>query len=68
MEAKYVSMEKLLEKIGSVYKLVVLASKRAKAISEDNSKLTGEKHDKPVLTALYEISESKISYKKEVNR
>ena len=53
--------EKLLEKAGSVYKLVIIAAKRALELSEGSPKLVpaGAK-EKPALVALREISEGKV--------
>ncbi|MFH1644991.1 MAG: DNA-directed RNA polymerase subunit omega [Candidatus Omnitrophota bacterium] len=65
MEGKPVGMEELLAKTGSIYKLVVLASKRAQELSEGSAKLTEDKSDKPILIALHEIAEGKIYYKAE---
>jgi DNA-directed RNA polymerase omega subunit len=62
----YIALEKLLDKSkGSVYKLVILASKRALEIAEGQPKLV-EAHSsiKPSTIALYEISEGKVQCKK----
>ena len=58
------SIEKLMEKTGSIYKLVILAAKRALEISEGSPRLveTGAK-DKPAVIALREISDGKIGMK-----
>ena len=63
MEKKLdMSVEKLLEKTGSVYKLVIIAAKRALELSEGSPKLVeaGAK-EKPALVALREIAHGKIS-------
>ena len=62
----YVDLEKLLEKSGtSVYKLVVLASKRALEIAEGQTKLVSVNMNvKPSIVALEEICAGKIRYKK----
>jgi DNA-directed RNA polymerase omega subunit len=62
----YVDLEKLLEKIGgSVYKLVVVASKRALEIAEGSPKLVeANPATKPSIVALEEIAEGKVRYKK----
>jgi len=62
----YVDLEKLLKKIdGSVYKLVVLASRRALEISEGSPKLVQVPTSlKPSIAALEEIAEGKVRYKK----
>ena len=57
-------LEKLYEKTGSMYKLVILAAKRAVELSEGAPKLTeGGAKEKPSLAALREISEGKVSWK-----
>lgn len=62
----YVALEKLLDKSGSsVYKLVILASKRALEIAEGQPKLVGANSStKPSTIALYEIADGKVQYKK----
>ena len=56
-----IPMEKLLEKAGSVYKLVIVAAKRALELSEGSPKLVaGNSKEKPALVALREIAEGKI--------
>ncbi len=57
-----VSMETLLEKTGSTYKLVILAARRALELSEGSPKLieTNSK-SKPALTALEEIAKGKVT-------
>lgn len=62
----YVPLEKLLDKSdNSVYKLVVLASRRALEIAEGQPKLVSVNASvKPSTVALYEISEGKVRYKK----
>lgn len=62
----YASLEKLLDKTGrSVFKLVVLASKRALEIAEGQPKLTESVPSiaKPSIIALYEIVEGKVKVK-----
>ena len=63
---EYVPLEQLLEKAGdSVYKLVILASKRALEIAEGQPKLVDiDAHIKPSTIALHEIVEGKVKYKK----
>lgn len=58
------SIEKLQEKIGSIYKLVIVAAKRALEISEGSPRLVeaGPK-EKPALIALREIAGGKIGMK-----
>jgi DNA-directed RNA polymerase omega subunit len=62
----YVDLEKLLGKTGeSVYKLVVLASRRALEIAEGSPKLVETNPSvKPSIVALEEIAEGKVRYKK----
>jgi DNA-directed RNA polymerase omega subunit len=62
----YVSLEKLLDKTdGSIYKLVVLASKRALEVAEGQPKLVDSVGSsvKPSIIALYEIMENKVHVK-----
>jgi DNA-directed RNA polymerase omega subunit len=62
----YVPLEKLLDKSnGSIYKLVILASRRALEIAEGQPKLVGANSTtKPSTVALYEIAEGKVQCKK----
>ena len=62
----YVPLEKLLDKSnGSVYKLVILASKRALEIAEGQPKLVDANSViKPSTIALHEIAEGKVKHKK----
>lgn len=62
----YVPLEKLLDKSeSSIYKLVVLASKRSLEIAEGQPKLVHtDSSIKPSTTALYEIAEHKIGFRK----
>lgn len=62
----YVPLEKLLDKSEkSVYKLVILASKRALEIAEGQPKLIDmDSATKPSTVALHEICDGKIYYKK----
>jgi len=61
----YVPLEKVLDKEEhSIYKLVILASKRALEIAEGQPKLVNVSASvKPSTVALYEIAEGKIKYK-----
>ncbi|MBL7151018.1 MAG: DNA-directed RNA polymerase subunit omega [Candidatus Omnitrophica bacterium] len=58
----YVPIEKLLDKSeGSIYKLVILASKRALEIAEGQPKLIdANSSTKPSTIALHEIAENKV--------
>lgn len=62
----YIEIENLLDRSGgSVYKLVILASKRALEIAEGQPKLSQADPDtKPSTVALQEIAEGKIKYQK----
>jgi len=62
----YAALEKMLDKTdGSIYKLVVVASKRALELAEGNPKLVSETNAaaKPSTVALREISEGKVKAK-----
>lgn len=58
----YIELEKLLDKSnGSVYDLVILASKRALEIAEGQPKLVAAPASmKPSTVALHEIAENKV--------
>ncbi|OGX46387.1 MAG: DNA-directed RNA polymerase subunit omega [Omnitrophica WOR_2 bacterium RIFCSPLOWO2_12_FULL_51_8] len=60
----YVAREKLLDQSGSsIYKLVILASKRALEIAEGQPKLVEMSQSvKPSTVALYEIAAGKVRY------
>jgi len=63
---EYVELEKLLDKSGgSLYKLVVLASKRALELAEGKPKLTTHvnPNTKPSIIALQEIAEGLVHVK-----
>ncbi|HLD82401.1 MAG TPA: DNA-directed RNA polymerase subunit omega [Candidatus Omnitrophota bacterium] len=62
----YVALEKLLDKSsGSIYKLVILAAKRALEIAEGQPKLVEANSSvKPSTIALYEIAAGKVQYRK----
>lgn len=62
----YVALENLLDKSGdSIYKLVILASKRALEIAEGQPKLVeANSSTKPSSVALKEIAEGKVRYQK----
>lgn len=62
----YFSLEEPLKQIGSVYKLVILASKRALELNEGAPKLITEAGSarKVTAVALQEIAQGKIGYKK----
>ena len=58
-----VPIEELLERCGSVYRLVILAAKRAKEISEGAPQLVEASHRKVTSIALEEILQGKVLYK-----
>lgn len=62
----YQGREKLLDKsMGSIYKLVILASKRALEIAEGQPKLVADDASvKPSTVALHEIEAGKIEARK----
>ncbi|MFA5118748.1 MAG: DNA-directed RNA polymerase subunit omega [Candidatus Omnitrophota bacterium] len=62
----YIDLERLLEKSGgSIYKLVVVASRRALEIAEGQAKLVEVSSAvKPSSVALMEIAAGKVRYKK----
>ncbi|MCM8800762.1 MAG: DNA-directed RNA polymerase subunit omega [Candidatus Omnitrophica bacterium] len=62
----YVPLEKLIDKSqDSVYKLVILASKRALEIAEGQPRLVNvDSAIKPSTVALYEIAEGKVRAQK----
>ncbi len=62
----YAALEKMLDKTeGSIYKLVVVASKRALELAEGSPKLIAEFNPsaKPSTIALREIGEGKVKAK-----
>ena len=58
-----VAIEELLKRCGSVYRLVILASKRAKEIAEGAPPLVETPHRKVTSIALEEILQGKVLYK-----
>jgi len=62
----YIPLEKVLDKNEkSIYKLVILASKRALEIAEGQPKLiAADSATKPSTVALFEIAEGKLRYRK----
>lgn len=58
------SFDELMEKVDSRYTLVVVASKRARMLTEEAGADGSDTVDKPVTTALKEIIKNKISYRK----
>lgn len=62
----YVALESMLDRSnGSIYKLVILASKRALEIAEGQPRLVqADAATKPSTVALYEIAAGKVEAKK----
>lgn len=58
-----VPIEDLLKRCGSIYKLVILAAKRAKEIAEGSPPLVESPHRKATSIALEEILQGKVLYK-----
>jgi len=58
------SLDKLMEKVDSRYTLVVVAAKRARVITDRGNDKDDVAHRKPVITALTEISQDKIGYRR----
>ena len=64
MQYSNMAIDNLINKTGSLYKLVMLTALRAVELSDGAANLVGEKPDaKPVNVALKEIMEGKVSYK-----
>lgn len=61
----YFKIEDLHQKTGSLYKLVVLAAKRALEISKGAEKLVETESDDPSTIALQEIKSGKVKIKEE---
>ena len=63
-KTSFVRVEKLYERTGSMYKLVIIAAKRALELSEGSPRLVeGGGKEKPAVTALREIAAGKVSYR-----
>ena len=58
-----VSVENLLQKVPSAYKLVILASRRTFDINEGSPKLIPNKMEKASQIALEEIRQGRITFK-----
>ena len=58
-----INLETLYDKVGSIYKLVVMATMRAIEINAGAAQLTQHQKDNIITTVLQEISEGKISFK-----
>ena len=60
-----VPIEDLLKRCGSIYRLVILAAKRAKELSEGSPPLVETHQRKATSVALEEILQGKVLYKGE---
>jgi len=60
-----VPIEKLREKIGGSYQLVIVAARRTRQLVNGAPKLVDVECAKPSTLALWEIAEGKITYKEE---
>ena len=59
-----VPLEKLLEKSGSIYKLVILAARRALELNDGSPRLVeADPKKKPAVVALKEIAEGKVTFR-----
>jgi DNA-directed RNA polymerase subunit omega len=58
-----VPIEELLKRCGSVYKLVILAARRAKEVADGAAPLVETAHRKVTSVALEEILQGKVLYK-----
>lgn len=59
----YVPLDDLMKRADSVYKLVVLAARRASELNEGAPKLVESESKKTSTIALEEIARGKVSYK-----
>ncbi|MBI2447868.1 MAG: DNA-directed RNA polymerase subunit omega [Candidatus Omnitrophica bacterium] len=59
----YIPQEELLNRVGSIYKLVILASERALELNNGSPRLVDTKSTKVSTVALLEIKEGKVGYK-----
>ena len=58
------SLDVLVKKVDSKYTLVVMSSKRARAIMDGQPLLVDSKSNKPVTIALEEAAQDKITYER----
>ena len=58
-----VAIEGLLKRCGSIYRLVILAAKRAKEVADGSPALVETTHRKVTSVALEEILQGKVLYK-----
>ena len=61
--AQYMEIEELVERCGSMYKLVILAAKRAKELADGAPPLVEFDHKKATSIALEEIRQGRVLYK-----
>lgn len=61
----YIPVQDLLAKTGSIYKLVVLASRRAGELNAGAPKLVESESEKATTIALEEIAQDKVKMQKE---
>lgn len=55
-----ITVEDCVERVGNRFNLVLIATKRARALSKGVRPLVEERNDKPTVIALREIEEGKI--------
>ncbi|OQX87946.1 MAG: DNA-directed RNA polymerase subunit omega [Candidatus Omnitrophica bacterium 4484_70.2] len=68
MEEDYFPLEKLIEGAnGSIYKLTILAAKRALQLVDGDKPLIDKPDSKPLENALREVAEKKIRVKEKKN-
>ncbi|NLI12792.1 DNA-directed RNA polymerase subunit omega [Pelotomaculum propionicicum] len=58
------SLDELMEKVDSRYTLVVVAAKRARTLTDRGNAKEESAVRKPVTTALMEIAQNKVGYKR----
>lgn len=58
------TLDELMKKVDSRYTLVVIAAKRARALTEGGGETVNGAAAKPVTTALMDIVQGKIRYKR----
>ena len=63
MDKINIDLETLYNKTGSIYKLVVMAAKRAIEINAGAAQLTQHQKGNVIATALQEISEGNVTFK-----
>jgi len=58
------SLDELMKKVDSRYTLVVVAAKRARTLTDRSNTKVDYTVSKPVTTALMEIAQNKVGYKR----